>query len=1073
MSIIYFDLQKAQRDKSKLVYVQRNVTKNGKTFQQGFWVQPSQVKSTDTVLQGNNVMLAYQAAQKTIQQANQNQKLGNFDKSKYVAMYTSGDKIKAMKYAKDNGITWKEHSNPNINWMRCQMAVNKSLNGGTPSTSTKSNSDNNAATTLKTSGLRSDFESLSKKDKIVELLKDNSRDSLIAFAKANGISWKENGNAGINWMRCSMAIQSYLDSHKLTDVNNKASSSQSQQTQPEPDTIEVPVDASPRQKALISMINKISKKEDFDLFGSVGMIAEDDDAKAFMEQKLKPKYEAWKNGHQPSAGSSSGYIIGYGDDFGKRTVEDIGTIFKGLNAKVTRATLETMYNELSLASVLYPRERVRYANLAGKSSNNGSAKAAQNASLNLDNLVKNLNLAFSVRDTKNLSDFQYDGWDSKVYQNFSTDSHGFVKSLEHIKKNNPDLSSECDRMISVYSDMLKVTDGNPKALEYILESPNFSSIKSTIENNKKTMQTELLLAAVFKEHNLTPREAYQTVYYSPGYNYKSEITVCDENGNKKVDASGNPIKINLSSYLSKHQSEYPNLDPSNIQFNSWSTIRTVKQLMEGNEIPSSHIATQFMDSLVTEKNYCEIQRKILEMYNISLKPGSAATFDISSNDPQEWDTNRELYEREIKDNPESDTVLANLQFISAAAKTCAITQRKNGYFTKPSKANNDGTALSKNFNYYARENYGIGSMYMQEKNLSMDEINKAVQSQLNDVPTISKKWIEDSRKYAEKYGNGDFKASFYDDPPTTETEKKCSKALSIDFGSQSAVSGYMGTPVGDLLTRQLTYVSRFCPQMESARHNTPEKVQKQVEKKLGYIPFEFSAPSISTGVSSSELKKQREELYRKVHCSLKSCSTVQYDAIQTQIKHDWDMGKRNSAGNRLYGHISAVFKGAYKVNNSLQEQLMLENAKKLGETPQSFFHGTNHSGATGIIGVDGRFRAPKSAAEASKQGLKYAGGMLGSGVYLAKMAGKSAGYFGTWGAGYDTEGCMLMCKAVLGKTFVSTGFNSNAPSSYDTVSMQAGTNTGRTTLRADEWCVRNPDFVFPEYIVDMGTKRRV
>lgn len=64
MCTIYFDLQKAQRDKSKLVYVQRTVTKNGKTFQQGFWVHPSQVKSTDTVLKNQGALNAYQTAQK-------------------------------------------------------------------------------------------------------------------------------------------------------------------------------------------------------------------------------------------------------------------------------------------------------------------------------------------------------------------------------------------------------------------------------------------------------------------------------------------------------------------------------------------------------------------------------------------------------------------------------------------------------------------------------------------------------------------------------------------------------------------------------------------------------------------------------------------------------------------------------------------------------------------------------------------------------------------------------------------------------------------------------------------------
>lgn len=1074
MCTIYFDLQKAQRDKSKLVYVQRTVTKNGKTFQQGFWVHPSQVKSTDTVLNNQGALNAYQAAQKTAQQ--QSSVVGNFDKSKYVVLYTTESKAKAMQYAKDNGITWNDHSNPNINWMRCQMAVNKALGGSV----TVNTSGSISSSTLDVSNLSSNFDSLSKKDKVVELLKHNSRDSLIAFAKANGISWKESDNSGINWMRASMAIQKHLENHKLIGGTSMSTQQNSQQaSQPEPDTITVPTDASPRQKALIDMINKISKKEDFDLFGAVGMIAEDDTARQFMEQKLKPKYEAWKNSHQPSVGSNNsvGYVVGHSDDFGKGILGDTGAILKGLNVRVTQDALSVMYDKLSLASMLYPRELVEYSSLASKDYKDISAKDSQNTTLNLDRMISTLNLAFSVRDTTEMSEFKYDGWDSQVYQKFPIESHGFVKSLEHIKKNNPELASECDRMISVYSDMLKIVDGNPKVLEYILSSSDFSSLRSTIKDNREIVQTELFLNAVCKEHNLSPKEAYNTIYhYDGGHSSESKMTVYDESGHIKTDAAGNYIKINLSDYLNNHRSEYPDLDLKTIRFNTWSLSRSVRKQLMDNKASERYIMNKVMDSLITEKNYCEIQRKVLDMYNVTIKPGSMTTFDVSSNDPDAWDKYRKLYKRDIKDNPESDAVFANLQFISASVGTCSMAQKRNGMYTKPSKANDNGSALSKNFNYYYRDMYNDWNvMNLQEKALSIAEVNDTIQSQLNEIPTFSKKWLEDSRKYVEKHGDETFKAHYYDSDPTTDAQKRHNKAFSVDFGSQSTLAGYMGTPVGDLLTKQITYMAKFCPQMETAKFNTPEKIQKQIENKLGYKPFEFISPQTDSAQSfTSELRRQREELYRKVHCSLKTCDKIQQDAIQTQIKQDWDMGKQTSSGSRLYGHISAVFNGnAYRVNNSLQEQLMLENAKKLRETPQSFFHGTNHSGATGIIGVDGRFRTPKSSSDASKQGLKYAGGMLGSGIYLAKMAGKSAGYFGTWGAGYNTEGCLLMCKAVLGKTYVNSGFNKSAPASYDTVSMQAGTNTGKTILRADEWCVRNPDFVYPEFLVDMGVTHRV
>lgn len=50
-------LMKAQRDKSKLVQVQRSVSRNGKTFMQNFWVLPSQVRATDKVIGGQQNLL--------------------------------------------------------------------------------------------------------------------------------------------------------------------------------------------------------------------------------------------------------------------------------------------------------------------------------------------------------------------------------------------------------------------------------------------------------------------------------------------------------------------------------------------------------------------------------------------------------------------------------------------------------------------------------------------------------------------------------------------------------------------------------------------------------------------------------------------------------------------------------------------------------------------------------------------------------------------------------------------------------------------------------------------------------
>ena len=48
---------------------------------------------------------------------------------------------------------------------------------------------------------------LDSKKRLAEILSQHSRNSIMEFAKKNGVQWKENSHEAINWMRASMAIQ--------------------------------------------------------------------------------------------------------------------------------------------------------------------------------------------------------------------------------------------------------------------------------------------------------------------------------------------------------------------------------------------------------------------------------------------------------------------------------------------------------------------------------------------------------------------------------------------------------------------------------------------------------------------------------------------------------------------------------------------------------------------------------------------------------------------------------------------------------------------------------------------------
>ena len=267
--------------------------------------------------------------------------------------------------------------------------------------------------------------------------------------------------------------------------------------------------------------------------------------------------------------------------------------------------------------------------------------------------------------------------------------------------------------------------------------------------------------------------------------------------------------------------------------------------------------------------------------------------------------------------------------------------------------------------------------------------------------------------------------------------------------------------------------------------DTPDKRVAYVDKILGYN----QKPKPQTEIDPSELKELRERALSKCNCTLKTADQATYDSMDHKIKQDWDKGKLDTSGDHLYGYISFVNHGVYHINNSVAEDRFNTAVKALDQkgdynTPnttsankkyfekdvRSLYHGTNFRGGCGILGVDGKFRDYR---EAQDIGQKTAGTLLGHGVYLADLAGKSAGYLSQWGQNYG-RGALLVCDAVLGNHHESNDYD-DVDNDYnsDSVSIKKGTQLGGgRTLRADEWCVRDQSLVFPRMIIDAEAVRR-
>lgn len=221
--------------KSNLVQVMRTVTKNGKTFQQHFWISPSDVKSTDVVIGGNT------------NNDNTNNKQDNVPtnpKQMLVQLIQNSSKQDLIKQAKKLGIQVNESSHEGINWMRCSMAIQKDISAnpsnwgfaGTSDTKTTDNTSDNKSVESKTdtdTGAKKQSKNADSdsKQKVAELRDKYGRDKLMEMAKSAGVKWTENGKEGINWMRCSMALNkalsenpNLLDEHGTVGIDDLAAS---------------------------------------------------------------------------------------------------------------------------------------------------------------------------------------------------------------------------------------------------------------------------------------------------------------------------------------------------------------------------------------------------------------------------------------------------------------------------------------------------------------------------------------------------------------------------------------------------------------------------------------------------------------------------------------------------------------------------------------------------------------------------------------------------------------------------------------------------------------------------------
>lgn len=1073
MSIRDFLLNKAVRDLSRLVKVKRlRQTKNG-VVPAYVWVRPSQILKTDVIVQNahNAVSLGnglYAPAK------------GVWDR-RYFASLAKTDKKKAMEYAQSLGITWVRDSNAGKDWLRAFKAVKdyskphtqiqtptapQATIQPTPTPkATKPKAQTPTATQQTIATVVLDKKQVDEinneqnaRRKVVILTHYLGQDGAKDYAKQIGLTWKDDPNdASLTWRRVRRALrhkfesgyqvvatvtptQPTVDKPKATKAKAtkakttapKAKADKPTAKQPEPKVdkslLEIdPTKMTQREQNIASLLNKCTDAEALKIFAKAGIVGEDDQATEFVKKQL---YEGYYKKYNKIPSS----ILDRRDYDVQKVSLDL--LLKRIGTKLELPKNEVLKPFLKVLSSGYDNTypSSEFASIMD------AHRLLGNDAHRLDAISRNL---------------------AKIY-----DYKGVSSALDHIVKEQPELKSSANYLASEYSAFIS-TCTNEEVLNSVIRcSFPWLQITSSKKHDPTTEYTESVekLKNTLKAYNIDVDDFINDLFdkdidfdetYKNGKTFR-EILADVPNGFRRQIAllslkSGKPVEelamLTDSDFKSVVDKTFASLSIPKYKYISESlTSGTIKHLSEQYQKYAFINSPKFNDAI--------------EHY---LKFTGFEIRDVNSGDSIQH----------LKDIPTED-------LLNCLQGSAILIDGAKYKLTANTELSSNMKTLYTNLMYTSRVLTAFKSTnnYAYKLGVRMSTILNSVPDELFDhMPTMS---VKDHESIMNKAKEECVNAHLDLDDPRNMDRALCGMGILTTEKVSDLESG-----VAKLFRDSVQMLASYSVGL-NAKMGSDKRIA-YVDELLGYNQIDTTPKK---QVSPKKLKDLREKALSKCNCTLKTADQATYDSVDRKVKQDWDKGKLGESGKRLYGHISFVNNGVYHINNSVAEERFNNavqsldqkndyntpnnssaNKKYFDKSVHTLYHGTDFRGGCGIIGVDGRFRDMQ---EAQKIGQKTAGAMLGQGVYLADLAGKSAGYFGEWGGGYNKRGALLVCDAVLGNHHESNDyFDVDSDYTSNSVSVTAGTSLGGgRTLRADEWCVRDQSLVFPKMIIDAEAVRR-
>lgn len=926
-------LIKAQRDKSKLVQVQRTVSRGGRTFTQNFWVLPSQVKKTDRVIGGQQNLLPA-AGSVPVPAA------GVLDKA-YLDSIKS-DKTKALAYIKSCGIVWNEHpTHEGVNWMRAMMAVSSALNGqktvkiapNQPTTqaniSTQQIAQNSQVIVdkVKADAMldQATKDELNKcqngREKVVVLKKRLGQDGCMQYAKMMGITWNEHNHPSINVMRMSMALQQSFDAADGTvspstkgqgggAPNGNQNAKKNTQPKVDPDKLKIPANATQRTVNLINLINSVDSVDDLKTYTGVGMIPEDDVAKSFIFDKLSPKYEAFKQSKQIKSSKSTTAtkldVVGNSSTgFARLLTSNLG--IEGCKKDVIYNGFASWYQRFRVACITDPRS------ILASAFDSGSYVRTRNKTIYSYHLIKTLQEAFSKYTTDEYTDeyktnLGYTGWNSDICRKqYDHSKDGFVRYLNRIVEENPDTKSQVEAMITQYDRLMEKAGYNPLLLEKVLETTNWSTGENPGEKHglvcrswdlevedivpvpadaKETLKHMNYLAEVVPRILANKGLSQKSIENTLGYGWNDNLSylyIIDENGNRAQQRLDITKEINPDTGKPYFDGYSPNSDsPRDFHAHCCDGI-TMNYVYEQYVHPGvindrrTKRAFEKLNAIasVSQEDYAEIHKLASQLFGEKLiyVGDNGEKFegtDFSYEQLQKMKTSSHV---DMGIEKDGDNPQLDLILANLNLAYCSVLANKSieydVYKNSRSSLNHNGSDYSKNFSFY----YPSDTMKQHHKRLTTDYYGNNPSEYLSDELNAQ---IDNQMKITPTVSPEYIRSltEYYNAQCGYDADKvalttRVEGLGSVGQGGQLSLKDYVQNPLKDILFAASKNLLANIPKM-----NSP-KLDVAIAKKLDYIPYDFTAttqPTLSSlsGKSGKSSPVDKTELRQVREAALKA-----------------------------------------------------------------------------------------------------------------------------------------------------------------------------------------------------------